>query len=158
MTLAIAADRIRDLVILAFLDEPIRNGREYDQWRLALCTARLASLNNEANELEGVMPMIAALKKRRNRAVHQMAVEAARIQGRIITRDRAAAKKGRPLKRPTYAEIMKSIGETERVFRLTVDNQISSVCDSYRTLIRCGEIGFRLENRRRQLAKRANKM
>lgn len=59
MTLAIAADRARDFVVIALLHEEPRFGHEYDQFRLALCEARARGLGDVANLFEVVSNSLA---------------------------------------------------------------------------------------------------
>jgi hypothetical protein len=88
ITLKIAADRARDFVIWAVLNETPCNGHEYDQFRLALCEARAKGVNTVVDKMTNLSERLDVLRLRRNAAVHRIALDVARQHRLLIQEDR----------------------------------------------------------------------
>lgn len=155
VSLGMASDRARDLLIFAVLGEEPRAAHELDQYRLAVCTARNRGLNSDADALEGLTPAITRLKSRRNTTVHKMALKAARFQREEIERERRAAKRKRPLRPkartlpPTW-----SPPDDEAVLQSELQADTAFLKESYDAVIKSGDLVFRVEYHVRQRQKR----
>ena len=154
VSLSIASDRLRDFVIVTFLDEQPRFGHEVDQLRLALCIARQHGLEEEVLKLQALVPSVQALKRDRNATVHRTALREAKVQKQWIEEGRRNRGK-RPSQRAlSHAEMISAAQKTEALLRQDIQTRVSKLVDSYTTLVRSGDIAFRLEYDFRKLRTR----
>jgi len=150
VTLNTAADRLRDFLIWGVLRERPRWGHELDQWRLSLCTTRLASLHDEATNLEAAAEPLADLRKRRNAAIHNIAMETARMQRQRLKVERQARREGAWPGRidvETYAEMIEANERIDRERREELDRRIDALARDYNALVKLGSETLHMEYR-----------
>jgi hypothetical protein len=159
VSLGMASDRLRDLLVAAFLKESPRHGHELDQFRLALCTARLSGLHRDVDALESLTPRVKVLKESRNVTVHQIALREAKVQRQLIIQDRAHSKRRQKSRRGRSSgdtrpvSTPSTVNETEHLRH--VGERISQLKESYNMLIKCGDLAFRLEYDARRRSREA---
>lgn len=150
MTLKIAADRARDFVIWAVLNEMPRSGREYDQFRLALCEARAKGANIVVDEMIKVSERLEGLRLRRNAAVHRIALDVARQHRLLIQEDRDAFDRRKwPTKRPKLKAAERWFGPMsfeDDAARAEIEQTLQELRSAYEDTLKVGDLAFRIEN------------
>lgn len=147
VALIAAADRLSDFVIITALgaktNEPAERNKAYD-------ALRKGALSSEADALAEGFKAMAKARDARRVAVHGLATQPARVQQQLLKAEAQAVRDGRWPHRSdadaSYESVMQQVQETEREELAQVEARARLLCECYATLIKMGELAFRVEN------------
>jgi hypothetical protein len=150
VTLQMAADRIRDFFVIAVLHEPVKFGHEGDQFRLALCIAE-RKLPTVTKALAEEAARLDDMKKRRNGAMHRMALEIARFYRDVLEEDRRAYREKRwrgqrHWKIEEYDSTIKHANAAAAEMDRDIENRINALGVAYAAIARAANLAFQIEH------------
>jgi hypothetical protein len=150
MSLTAATDRLRDFIIVTAIG-PKKEGRySWEAFKAAKIKLESAGFMAEANDLgREFLAIKESARKARNEATHGIATQHALVQRSLINSEREAfynqrrpgSKQGR-----TYEEW---VSEGERFDKLElekVETRAKVLCNCYISLVKLGEMSFRIEH------------
>jgi hypothetical protein len=150
-TLVMASDRARDFVILAVTAAEATPRNEGKEIKRALTAAANHGLDSEAETMRNVAKSLESLRDRRNDVVHTMALDIARLHRLLLEEERDAFEAGVWSRQRPRRGRAKFLGAQTFDDTRSVDATIQELCKSYRTVIKAGDLAYRIENRLRSL-------
>lgn len=155
--LTAAADRLRDFIIVTALEiKPERGKEAWAQFKKACHKLRASRFAVEADDLQKKLePIGDEARKARNKAVHDLATQPARVERDLISRDREAFEKQQwhtardDLKIP-YEDMIREFKQQDERDLAEVEARAKLLCDCHVKLVKLGELCFRTELNWRQ--------
>ena len=155
--LTAVADRLRDFIIVTALEIKPKSGNQaWEQFNKACDKLRASSFAAEADDLQKRFKAIHdEARKARNKAVHELATQPARVERDLISRDREAFEKqrwhrpGEDLEMP-YEEMIREFKQQDERDLAEVEARAKLLCDCHVKLVKLGELCFRTELNWRQ--------
>ncbi|HEY2094468.1 MAG TPA: hypothetical protein VGJ81_21595 [Thermoanaerobaculia bacterium] len=143
--LVAAADRLRDFVIMALL------GKNTRKWRALLEESyrqlKVMGFDVLVTELRAGFCGTERARTARNIVVHRLATKPARVQRKLIARDRVAFEAqswGKPA-RGTYGEQVAGWQRRINSAVAKIERRAKLLCDTYSVLAKLGEVSIRAE-------------
>jgi len=155
--LTAVADRLRDFIIVTALEIKPESGKvAWGQFTKACHALRASGFTVEADDLKKKLePIGDEARKARNKAVHDLATQPARVERDRISRDREAFQKqrwhrpGEDLEMP-YEEMIREFKQQDERDLAEVEARAKLLCDYHIKLVKLAEFCFRTELNWRQ--------